>query len=247
MSNVLLVHGAWGGAWEFQNFIENLEERGHRAQAIDLPGHGDSAAPISEVTMEAYVNRVIEAAQGIDGPVVVVGHSLAGAVISQVAEIIPEKIERLVYVAAMLPKNGETPLELMQSDEAGQLLPKIVFSEDGSFATLHREDVETLLLHDVVEPERVADFAPRFAVKQATAPFMAPAILTAEAFGTIPKAYIRATLDKVLSPSLQDKMIEGWEVEQIITLESGHFPMMSLPEHIVDVIDEAVVGLALSV
>jgi pimeloyl-ACP methyl ester carboxylesterase len=126
-NKVELIHGACRGAWELQEFIESLVEQGHRVQAIDLPGHGKSEEPIVVVTMEAYVNRVIEAAQAIQGQTVLVGHSLAGAIISQVAERIPEKIERLVYVVAAVPRNGETVMNLMQSDEAGELLPKIVF------------------------------------------------------------------------------------------------------------------------
>ena len=244
MKNILLIHGAWGGAWEFQEFIETLATQGHHAHAIDLPGHGKSEESIGEVTMHAYVNRVIEAAQAIEGQIVLVGHSLAGAIISQVAERIPEKIERLVYVAAALPRNGETVLDLMQSDEAGELLPKIVFSDDQSFATLELEDVRNVLLHDVKEPERVASLAPQFLVKQATEPFMSPATLTDGAFGSIPKSYIRGTLDKVLSPALQDRMISGWEIEQIFTLESGHFPMMSFPDRFNEVISEAAVGPA---
>ncbi len=110
--------------------------------------------------MAAYVNQVVEAAEAMEGQIVLVGHSLAGAIISQVAERIPEKIERLVYVAAMLPRNGETVMDLMGSDEGGELLPKIIFSEDQSFATLKLEDVEKLLLHDVKEPERLAGFSP---------------------------------------------------------------------------------------
>mgnify|MGYP003633816106 CR=1 FL=1 len=242
MTNLLFIHGAFGGAWEFDEFIETLTKQGHRAQAIDLPGHGHNTAPIPEVTMAAYVDRVIEAALAIEGPIVLVGHSLAGAIISQVAERIPDKIERLVYVAATLPKNGESVLGLMQSDEGGQLLPNIVFSEDGSFATVGEEHVKDLLLHDVREPERVAKFTPNFAIEQATEPFMAPVKLTDAAFGSVPKTYIRASLDKVMTLSLQDRMISSWEVEQIYTLKSGHFPMMSIPDRFVEVISEIAAG-----
>lgn len=243
-SNLLFIHGAFGGAWEFDEFIETLAEQGHRAHAIDLPGHGQNTAPIPKVTMAAYVDRVIEAAQAIDGPIVLVGHSLAGAIVSQVAERIPEKIARLVYVAATLPKNGETVLGLMQSDEDGQLLANIVFSDDGSFATLADTHVKNLLLHDVQEPERVAEFAPKFAMEQASEPFMAAIELTDNAFGAVPKTYVRASLDKVMTLSLQDRMISSWEVEQVYTLESGHFPMMSIPDRFVEVIGEIAAGVS---
>jgi pimeloyl-ACP methyl ester carboxylesterase len=244
MSNLLLVHGAWGGAWEFEEIVDSLNTRGLRAEAIDLPGHGRRPLPIAEVTMDAYVDGVIDKVRGADGQTVLIGHSLAGAVVSQVAERIPEKIERLVYVCAVLPKNGDTVLGLMQSDEAGELLPRIVFSDDQSYATLEADDVRNLLLHDVREPERVEILAPEFDIKQATEPFMVPVELTNEAFGSVPKSYIRCSLDKVLSPSLQDRMLTAWNVERTLTLESGHFPLMSVPDRLVDAIDKAAGTLA---
>lgn len=240
MSNILLIHGAWGGTWEFNETIHGLRKRGHLVSAVDLPGHGKLPAPIQEVTMDAYVQRVVDAAEAVEGRVVLVGHSLGGAIISQVAERIPNKIERLVYAAGVLPKNGETTMELMQGDQEGELLSKLIFSEDQSYATIASEDVKRLFLHDVKEPERMEAFAPHFAMKQATEPFLFAAQLSQEAFGSVPKTYIRASLDKVLSPALQDQMLTNWEVEQVMTLESGHFPLMSVPERLVEVIRGAV-------
>jgi len=236
MAHLLLIHGAWGGAWEFQETLEGLRKQGDQATAIDLPGHGDFESPIAEVTMDAYVQTVIDAAEAIEGPIILVGHSLGGAIISQVAERIPHKIERLVYVAAMLPKNGDTPLGLMQSDEAGELLPKLEFSADQTYVTVGPEAVKQTLLHDVLEPKRLEAFLPHFAMKQATEPFMFAAELTEKSFGSVPKTYVRASIDRVLSPSLQDKMVTNWKVDRVLTLESGHFPLMSIPQRLIEVI-----------
>jgi len=122
MSQTLLIHGAWGGAWECEETHEGLRKLGHQARAIDLPGHGQFEADKAEVTMDAYVQTGIEAA---------------------------EVIERLVYGAAMLPKNGDTPLGLMQGDNAGELLTKIEFTEDQSYATVAPEVVRIVLLNDI--------------------------------------------------------------------------------------------------
>lgn len=240
MKNILFIHGAWGGAWEFQEFTDGLNRRGHHAIAIDLPGHGRNQRPISEVTMDAYVKHVIEATNAFEGTIVLIGHSLAGSIVSQVAERIPEKIERLIYVAATLPQSGESVLGLMEGDKAGQLLPRLIFSEDGSIATLAPGDVEELLLHDVDEPERRKRLIPRFDIEQATEPFAFQASLTEERFGSVPKVYLRASDDKIISPILQEKMISNWEVERVFTLESGHFPMISLPETFLELIQVAI-------
>lgn len=239
MSHLLLIHGAWGGAWEFEATLKGLRKRGHAATAIDLPGHGDFETPIAEVTMDAYVQTVLDATEAIDGPVVLVGHSLGGAIISQVAERIPHKIDRLIYVAAMLPKNGDTPLGLMQGDAAGALLPRLEFSEDQSYVMVGPETVKEVLLNDVRDPERLAEFLPHFAMKQATEPFMFAAELTDKAFGSVSKTYVQASVDEVLSPALQSEMLRNWDVEQVFTLESGHFPLISIPESLINVLDEA--------
>jgi len=239
MSHLLLIHGAWGGAWEFEETLRGLGKLGHQASAVDLPGHGNFKVPIAEVTMDAYVQTVVNAAEAIEGPIVLVGHSLAGAIISQVAERIPHKIERLVFVAAILPKNGQTPLGLMQSDKDGELLARIKFSEDQSYVTVDPETVKSVFLNDVLSPESLAIFVPHFAMKQATEPFMFEAELTDEAFGSIPKTYVRASLDKVMSPTLQGEMIKSWKIDQVFTLSSGHFPLMSVPQELIEVLHKA--------
>ena len=236
MKTYILIHGAWGYGGEFDDVVRLLSSDGSRVIAPDLPGHGKSNETLTEVTMGAYVQRAIDTINSVDGSVVLVGHSLAGAIISQVAEIIPEKIERLIYVAAMLPKTGDTPLALMQSDKEGELLPRIIFSEDQTYATLTEEDIRNILLHDVVDEERLDRSIPMFLMKQATQPFMTPARLTKENFGKAAKYYIRANLDKVLSLSLQDEMISNWRVEEVLTLDSGHFPLTSIPGRLVETI-----------
>ena len=91
----------------------------------------------------------------------------------------------------------------------------------------------------MTDPQRVEQLAGRFDVKQAVEPFMYAAQLTEQAFGSVPKFYIRATHDKVMTLSLQDRMISNWDVQRVFTLESGHFPLMSGPERLADVIGEA--------
>jgi pimeloyl-ACP methyl ester carboxylesterase len=234
MKNYLLIHGAWGAAWEFNKVSELLSDDGHNVIALDLPGHGENKAEIKDATMNAYVQTVVDAIDKLDEKVILVGHSLAGAVISQVAEIIPEKIDRLIYVAAMLLKNGDSALSVMQNDAQGELLPNTIFSEDGSYATLSEKTVRSVLLNDVEDEVYLNSIVHKFLFKQATEPFMAKAQLSAEKFGSVAKYYIRASIDKVISPAAQDKMLTNWKVDKTITLESGHFPLTSIPEKLVE-------------
>ncbi len=243
MSNIILVHGAWGGAWEFEETIKQLNNQGHHAIAIDLPGHGENDAPIPEVTMAAYVDHVVNAVNASDEKVVLVGHSLAGSIVAQAAEQIPEKIDRVVFVAAFLPSNGQSPIELMKSDEGGKLLPRIVFSKNQTSATIDESTIQEVLLHDIEDPDRVAELTPHFFMEQATEPFMAPARLTESRFGSVPKFYIRASLDKVMSLALQDRLITNWDVERVMTLDSSHFPLLSTPGSLADLISETATSM----
>jgi pimeloyl-ACP methyl ester carboxylesterase len=236
MKHYVLVHGAWGSATEFDKVVKLLSANGSRVMAVDLPGHGENHLPIADVSMDAYIQTVVDTITDIDEKVILVGHSLGGFVISHVAEAIPEKIDRLIYVAGMLPKTGDVPLGLMQSDRDGKLLPQIVFSEDESYATLEEKTIRDILLHDVKDEAHLTESIPLFFMKQAPQPFMVSAQLSEEKFGAVPKYYIRASMDKVLSPTLQDEMLSNWKVEQVLTLESGHFPLTSIPNPLVEAI-----------
>ena len=76
-------------------------------------------------------------------------------------------------------------------------------------------------------------------MKQASEPFLFAAELTDGAFGGVPKTYVRASMDKVFSPTLQGEMLRNWQVEQVFTLDSGHFPLVSTPQSLVGVLHEA--------
>lgn len=65
---------------------------------------------------------------------------------------------------------------------------------------------------------------------------MAKVIVSAKRFGAVPKVYIRTSLDKMVSPVLQDEMLKTWDVDQVHVLQSGHFPTMSVPETLAEIL-----------
>jgi len=127
----------------------------------------------------------------------------------------------------------------MQSDAQGQLLPNVIFSEDQSYGELTGATVRDVLLNDIEDQAYLDRLVPHFLFKQSTEPFMAAAQLTQEKFGSVYKVYIRAGVDKVLTPTLQDRMIKSWTLNKVVTLESGHFPLNSMPADLAKVIREA--------
>ena len=236
MTHYILVHGAWEGAWSWDLTKPVLEKAGHKVTTVDLPGSPGNKRDIVDVTMESYIDAVVNTIKELDHKIVLVGHSLAGAIISQVAERISEKIDRLVYVAAFLLENGDRIIEAMQRDPDGEFLPKLNFAEDQSYATADEKTWRGIAFHDVRE-ERILGALPRVnGTKQATEPFMAKVVVSKEKFGSVPKTYIRTAIDKMVSPKLQDEMLGNWKVDKIHTVQSGHFPTLSLPETLAELI-----------
>jgi pimeloyl-ACP methyl ester carboxylesterase len=82
MSRCVLVHGLWLGAWCWDDIAKDLRFAGHEVYVPDLPGHGDDQTPVSAITLESYVDAL---APLLSEKPVVVGHSMAGIVISSLA------------------------------------------------------------------------------------------------------------------------------------------------------------------
>lgn len=114
-ATVVLVHGAWGGGWDWRPVERELRARGHEVFRATLTGHGERvhlASPdVGLATHVADVANLI-AWERLE-EVVLVGHSYGGMIITGVAEAVPERIGRLVYLDAMLPFDGECATGIM--------------------------------------------------------------------------------------------------------------------------------------
>lgn len=102
--SVVLVHGAWHGAWTWDRVLPELSAAGVACVAVDLPGHGEDTSAFGDLHSDAA--RVGEVINQIDGEVVLVGHSYGGAVISQAG--IHPAVQHLVYLAAFALDVGES-------------------------------------------------------------------------------------------------------------------------------------------
>ena len=111
----VLVHGAWHDGQSWNRVAPLLTGRGHRVFAPSLTGHGDKAHLLGpEVGLTTHVEDIVGLVLGHDlNDIVLVGHSYAGMVISSVANRIPERISRLVYIDAMVPTHGENAIDVM--------------------------------------------------------------------------------------------------------------------------------------
>ena len=92
-----------------------LAARGHMVEAVDLPGHGQSGVPPEKVTLADYGSALAERL-ATGEPAVLVGHSMGGMAISAAAERVPGQVTRLVYLAAFLPRDGDSLLSLKRRE-----------------------------------------------------------------------------------------------------------------------------------
>ncbi len=236
----LLVHGAWEGAWSWKETTTHLENAGHHVVAIDLPGHGNDKTPTTDITLKLYADRVKTELDQIGKPVILVAHSFGGFVISQVAEEVPEKIEKMVFVASALPYHGKTAVEVFTEDKGSEFLENLIFSEDKSTAVMSKETILNIIFTGATE-EQIDAIIPKLVV-QATKPFFEPIITTQENFGSVPKAFVETTLDRVISLKHQRYVQKMLGIDEVVTLEYGHVPLETAPKELA----EALVKIAKS-
>jgi pimeloyl-ACP methyl ester carboxylesterase len=231
MSTFVLVHGAWHGAWCWRKVVSLLARDGHTVVAPDLPGHGEDRTPPSDVSFASYTRRICEAIDAAEEPVILVGHSMAGAVISQAAENRPEKVVLLVYVCAYLVRDGESLRDVARRGVANKVTPNLVFSSDRS-AMAVREDAIGDALYGDCSADEIA-WAKSRLVPEATAVWRTPVRLTAARFGGVPRAYIQCLRDQAIPISAQQQMCAEASDIEVLSIDTDHSPFLSAPERLV--------------
>ena len=107
---IVCVHGAWGGGWQFRKVAPLLEEAGHTVYRPTLTGLGERVhLARQDVGLSTHVQDIINVLEFEDlHEVVLVGHSYGGMVITGVADRVPQRIAKLVFVDAIVPEDGES-------------------------------------------------------------------------------------------------------------------------------------------
>jgi len=113
VATFVLIHGAWHGGWCWDEVAPLLRKAGHTVVAPDLPGMGKDKTPLEKVNLSAWTMFVTDIVAQSFESVVLVGHSRGGIVISEVAQLVPDRIQTLVYLAAFLVPNGKTLADML--------------------------------------------------------------------------------------------------------------------------------------
>lgn len=233
MARFVLVHGAFGGAWSWQPVIGPLEAAGHTVQAFDLPGGGDDQTPVAEITLESYVDRARDVLISRPEAAVLVGFSMGGVVVTQAASDCPGHVASLIFVAAFMPSDGQSLLDLTDLPEgAGNMIKEnLVVEGDPPMATLPEEAVAAGVFNRCTREqfERVREQRR----PQAVAPFATPVRVDEEVLASIPRSYVLTKHDRSMVPPLQRRMIREHPCKRVIEIEADHAPFLSATDELV--------------
>ncbi|MBI5448632.1 MAG: alpha/beta fold hydrolase [Gammaproteobacteria bacterium] len=226
-NSYVLVHGAWHDKRCWDKVASLLRAEGQEVWACHFP---DCEQGKNEIYLNTYVEEVIALARRCQGDVVLVGHSMAGAVISQVAEAVPDEIAALIYVTAYIPETGSSVLlETRKTKQPSKLASEFWVDDQKKFIGLHKTPrVRDVFYRGCSQPE--AEQALACLRPQPLGPMKDVVRLTKDNFGRIPKVYIACQEDEVLPIEEQQRMYERVDAMRVITLPTGHFPLFSHPE-----------------
>ncbi|MGV2052444.1 alpha/beta hydrolase [Agrobacterium sp. 22-209-1] len=230
MSNkpaIILVHGFWGGAAHWGKVVLELARKGHQSiHAVELP--------LTSLAEDAERTRKMVAQQ--KGPVLLVGHSYGGAVITEVGD--QPNVAGLVYIAAFAPDAGESPGGITQQHPPAAIA-NIEPDSDG-YLWLKADRLHESFCQDMTPEE---GFVMAATQKAPLASTFGDAVTT-PAWKKKSSWYQISSEDRMIAPENQAAMSARLNARKVITLKASHASLMSKSFEVAGLIDEAAVELA---
>jgi pimeloyl-ACP methyl ester carboxylesterase len=232
MSNYLLIHGSWHGAWCWFKVAPLLRAFGNVA-VPNLPGRGRDPALPHFVTLARMVRSVAAHLHPTE-PTTVVVHSRYGVVATALAEAYPERVRRVVYLASFMLPSGQRVADYFAQDTDSFIAPHVEIDRLGAWDRLAPEAYVEGLYADC-SAEDVA-LAQALLCKEPSLPALARVRTTEARYGTVPTAYIKLQRDRAVSPRLQDRLIEECRPDRVECLDASHSAYFSRPQALVEAI-----------
>jgi pimeloyl-ACP methyl ester carboxylesterase len=245
MATFLLIHGGWHGAWCWERLTPALRRAGHRVVAPDLPGHGADETPPSPELPARYAPFVADLLRAQAEPVILVGHSSGGMVASAAAEIAPDRVAALVYLAAFLLPPGATPRDAIRPDD-GSLLREAMLVDLAAGVTIIRPEAAPAVFYADCPPDLAAWAAGRLQ-PEPIVPSAGPAsaanapLLAAPA---IPRYYVETLADQALPLPAQRRMTAAMPCRAVFSLPASHSPFLSMPDETAAILDRIAADLS---
>lgn len=222
----LFLHGSWHGAWCWHKVLPFVLSAGHKALAIDLPGRGRAPVTPAFVSMNAMVDAAAAALSETETTTIVV-HSRNGIVASTLAERHPEKVARIIYLAAFMLPDGRRVLDYLP-DRGSLLTGKVDINRLALWDWLRPEAYRDALYADCSESD--VALARALLTREPLRPALTRLKLTDARYGRVPRAYIRLTEDRAVSLTLQDRLLAETHVDRVESVAASHSAYFSQPE-----------------
>jgi pimeloyl-ACP methyl ester carboxylesterase len=224
---IVLVHGAYHGAWCWELLAPELERYGHRVTAVDLPISDPSAGA------ERYASVVVEATAGLDEPAVV-GHSMGGLVIPIVAAQRP--VRRLVYLAAFLPIPGRSMNAQRQAEPIdGLVAPTTAEWTDlgDDVWSIGPRTATEIFFHDA--PADLAAWAVARLRPQCYRVMSEPSPLVE--WPRVPASYVVCRDDRAANPAWGRQAARERLGVEAVEIDGAHSPFLTRPAELAAILD----------
>ena len=234
MARIILIHGAWGNGASWARLVPLLGAMGHDVEAPDLPSHGHDETPPDQVGQAAYV-AAIEARLLSGPPAILVGHSMGGIVIAQLAARQPDHVLHTVYVAALLPRDGDSLVSLIRQQDGAGIQPAIRREGPKASTTLDAQTAAPILFADAdarTQARAMAHMSPQPNKAQTDPAQIGPD------FDRVPRAYVFCTQDLTVTHPLQQQMVAATPCAQTFTLDCGHVPQLTQAKPLADILNK---------
>ncbi len=218
---IVFVHGLWADGSCWNTVIESLQAEGYDVVSAQNP----------TTSLEDDVAATKKALDRAQGPVILVGHSWGGFVITEAGN--DPRVEAMVYVAAFAPDTNETSMDLLKMAAPNELTK--YFLVNNGFITLTKEGVKYAFAADLNVRQQLA----LYATQTPAAQIVFGAKNSIPAWKTKPSWYIVAKQDKAINPDLERLLAKRINAKTI-EVESSHVVMLSKPKEVLKMIHEAI-------
>lgn len=226
--HVILIHGAWAGAWVWGPLIREMDALGLSCIAPELPGNGHHSIPYAQVSQSDYLAEISHVLDHVSGPVALVGHSGGGMLVTAAAQAFPDRVSHAIWIAGMLLPNGQSfddvTASLSGDDSRFGVSPHVKPTPDGAASVVSPEHAVHYFFHDLD-----ADAGAKAAARLTPQPSVGRRIRTQtdHAFEQIPKLYLCATTDRTVVPAAQRSMAAMTANVTTVDIPTGHVPHVS--------------------
>jgi pimeloyl-ACP methyl ester carboxylesterase len=243
MASFIMIHGSWHGGWCFDAVRALLESAGHSVDAPDLPGMGGSPAALAATTLDEWTAFAEGRCRAAKSPVILVGHSRGGLVISQTAESAPDAIDALVYICAMLLPNGLSRSEWKKTASSTPAFDAIIRHDpSGDFSTIDTQGAAQVFAQ--LSPSDLVDDALNRLMAEPGTPRITPLSLSDARYGSVPRHYIECLQDRTIPIADQRSMQAALPCKTVTTIDTDHSPFLSTPRALADALIKIAEGLA---